>query len=989
MTSLYAGVPADDIVSPLLDKAQGGIDDDFHNGYPLDRTPSTPFEFISSGEPSVNIAGDDEAKMCCPQIFKSSLAALIAVAGAAASILCFVIYIPAPADDLIYSIFVYIMAAICLLNSCIMLRNEKKILFTLPASRSSVIDLYCTKKHLKGQINALIDEVEILDRNVARCEEAETKLRGIVEAQSFSVDDLVGLVHENEETMDLIRENLRQKVIFDVVGVIIRDHGNTQIFESVQAKLLASKIKVKVEYHGIMFEEEKFLHALAMDATFFGAISTVKKMLPGGRQPENFDSVYDMFYLPNNDQRQIGSVHAARATLDGTHMSLAPNTRQMPKQSDDWSESCSSSSTVPKRRMNRLREQLYQFRIMAFPYFRETREGRCLFGTLVILTMVNSGINVYFSFLMRDFYSALAEKEVHEFYQILYKFLLSMVVLIPLQVSFRFVRVKLGIAWRNWLTSRVMKLYFSNKVYYGLERSKSNSASGARGYKDRKKEMDNPDQRIQEDCNNFTEFSLSFFLTIVLTLFDLVSFSIILFSILPELFIAIILFASLGTFFSVLIGKVLIGLNYESLQREADFRFSLVRVRENAESIAFYGGEKLELNETKQKLSRVIDNMTLINYATRRLDVFTTSYNHLVNFLPIFVLAQQYFTGLIEFGVIAQARQAFYHILDDLSVIVNQFQGIAQFMAGIDRLYLFMKAIQELDSDRPNEDATVMVAKDSIYEPVLTPPQDGIFVKTYDAFEPSAANTPVLKIRNLKLSTPDHKRTLIENLNLSIAKNQNLLIAGVSGAGKSSLLRAIAGLWTCGDGEIIRPSNVSFLPQKPYCPPGTLRDQLLYPGTELGDDYDLTIRNTTWSDEDLLNILTTVDLPHLASRSGDGDPIHGINAVLDWSNTLSLGEQQRLAFGRLLVNKPRLVVMDESTSALDVIAEKKMYALLKEQLVTDTGDPATYVSVGHRPTLLRYHDLKLLLQASGEAPVTSFISQETNSAEDQESILRA
>lgn len=210
----------------------------------------------------------------------------------------------------------------------------------------------------------------------------------------------------------------------------------------------------------------------------------------------------------------------------------------------------------------------YTISTAQFPYFRETREGKCLFGTLVVLSLVNSGISVYFSYLIRDFWTALSDKDAHTFYTVMGKFVVSMIVLIPLQVSFRFIRVKLGIAWRKWLTERVVKLYFSNKVYYGLERQSKAAGASAREYKDRKKEMDNPDQRIQEDVNAFTEFSLSFFLTIVTTVIDLVSFSIILISILPELFIAIIVFAGLGTIFSVLIGKVLIKLNYESLQRE-------------------------------------------------------------------------------------------------------------------------------------------------------------------------------------------------------------------------------------------------------------------------------------------------------------------------------------------------------------------------------------------------------------------------------------
>lgn len=554
---------------------------------------------------------------------------------------------------------------------------------------------------------------------------------------------------------------------------------------------------------------------------------------------------------------------------------------------------------------------------------------------------------------------------------------------------------------------RVLTLYFSNRVFYGLE-SQGNHADGkARDYKERQNEVDNPDQRIQEDVSSFTGYSLSFFLTVVHTAIDLVSFSIILFSVMPQLFIAIIVFATLGTAATIVIGKVLVKLNYEALQREADFRFSLVRIRENAESIAFYGGEPVEERFTKQKFQRAIDNSHQINVAQRNLDVFITSYNHLTEILPTIILANQYFNGIIEFGVVAQVRGAFWHILNDFSVIIREFNGIASFIAGLDRLFLFMKAIQKLDPSRPNDDAKVMmkdIMSDSD-EDDGTSPQHVIRVKEMRTSDPAVAEpadptqpSRILSMRDVRLVTPDNKRVLVDNLDMSLLRGRNMLIAGVSGSGKSSLLRAIAGLWNNGSGEIARPSSdkIYFLPQRPYCPPGSLRDQLLYPSTELSDNYDgsqddwsrpIEQRRVEWSsmsDAELLDVLDAVDLPGLARRIGDGDPIRGLNTVLDYSNTLSLGEQQRLAFGRLVINRPSLVILDESTSACDVVTERKMYTLLKN-IAADAEDGGrtglTYVSVGHRPTLLQHHDVKLLLR-DGTSSV-SFIQQCEISAEEE------
>lgn len=660
----------------------------------------------------------------------------------------------------------------------------------------------------------------------------------------------------------------------------------------------------------------------------------------------------------------------------------------------------------------RLREQFRSFATMAYPYFRECRRGRCLLLSIVVLTLANSAVRVFFSYLARDFWSALQSKDELSFYDIMYKFLAAMTALAPINVAYRYYRQMLAIAWREWMTGRVLRLYFGNRVYYMLERQSSigsskivgntvndmaKSAHRVNESSTTTREVDNPDQRISEDIRSFTEFSLTFFLTIITSVIDLVCFSVILFTIMPQLFLAIFLFATIGTVLTVIVGRALIRLNYEALRKEADFRFSLVRVRENSESIAFYGGESVEERETDRRFDGVIRNMSLINVAQRNLDFVTTYYNHLTWILPIMVIAPQYFAGRVELGVISQASSAFGHILDDMSLIVNSFTEISQFSAGIARLYSFLSAIADLDPHgrsmtsllrSPVVDNDGAILKGAELRSYDTTPAIAIRVKELDdTLESQPRPTSILSIDRLCLTTPDNKRLLIQNLSISLLSGKNLLIVGASGSGKSSLLRAIAGLWRTGAGEIVRPSSeyVYFLPQRPYCPPGSLRDQLLYPSTEHNNDHfaltgiDLSEHRPDggprpkderrlykdWSDDDLLDVLRSVDLPHLADRSGDGDPYRGLDAVLDWGNTLSLGEQQRLAFGRLVINRPRLVIMDESTSALDVLAETAMYKLLRD-LSSSGAEPGqrglTYVSVGHRPTLLAHHDLKLSLR---------------------------
>ena len=334
------------------------------------------------------------------------------------------------------------------------------------------------------------------------------------------------------------------------------------------------------------------------------------------------------------------------------------------------------------------------------------------------------------------------------------------------------------------MTDRVLQLYASNRAYYNLE-----------------SEIDNPDQRISEDVRSFTAFSLQLFLTIVTSLIDLVSFSLILYSIQPQLFGAIILYAAFGTFTTTQLGKNLVKLNYEKLQKEANFRYSLVRIRDNAESIAFYAGEDIEGKEVSKRLESVVQNRKDIIGSQRNLEFFTTSYNYFVQILPVWVVAPQYFAGSIQLGVVSQSAGAFNHILSDLSVIVNQFEQLSTFSAAIDRLSSFLSAIRNVDQGRVDDDGimnlpsnetgtsvarTISHAMDANVEQRISLHQMAPRISDF-----GAENT-ILSVQNFTLITPDFKRSLIENLNFNLKEGENLLIMGNSGAGKSSFLRAIA-----------------------------------------------------------------------------------------------------------------------------------------------------------------------------------------------------
>lgn len=517
-----------------------------------------------------------------------------------------------------------------------------------------------------------------------------------------------------------------------------------------------------------------------------------------------------------------------------------------------------------------------------------------LLGVLLMLSLSVSGLNVTISFVGRFFQTALSEKNAADFWRFLGIYAGVFVVGTPIVVIYRYVRDYLGLRWRDWLTRHFLDRYFQNRAYYIIENAS---------------EIDNPDQRITEDIRSFTQTSLQFLLIILSDVIDLIAFSGILWSISRTLTLTLIGYAAIGTTITILIGQRLIRLNFNQLRREADFRYGLVHVRDNAESIAFYRGEAQELVQVRQRFIEVLRNFNLLIGWQRNLDFFTTAYNYFVVIVPAAVVAPRYFAGEIDFGAISQASFAFSQILGSLSIIVNQFANLSGFIAGIERLAEFNDALTT--PVRPSTSQIELVEQ------------------------------PRFALERVTIETPNLARRLVQEVSFALDAGESVVIMGPSGVGKSSMLRAIAGLWQSGSGRIYRPqmSEVLFLPQRPYMVLGTLRTQLLYPG---GD------RDTP--DDALLQALAQVNLDHLPERVG------GFDVELAWDDVLSLGEQQRLAIARLLLNKRPYAILDEATSALDLANEEKMYAHIQRTT-------CNYISVGHRQSLIQYHTYILELKS--------------------------
>ena len=569
---------------------------------------------------------------------------------------------------------------------------------------------------------------------------------------------------------------------------------------------------------------------------------------------------------------------------------------------------------------------------IAAPYFRSEDRwaGLALLGIVVTIELGIVAIDVLLNQWRNRFYNSLQEHNWDNFVYELKYFSVIAAIFIGIAVYQLYLNQWLQIRWRTWMTRRYLGEWLDDANHYRMQLLGDAA--------------DNPDQRIAEDIRLFVEQTLSIGIGFLNSVVTLVSFVIILWGLsaaaplhvfgiqydIPGYLVwGALIYAILGTVLTHLIGRPLIGLDFRQQQYEAEFRFNLVRARENAEQIALLHGEAAERGRLLDRFRDVIGNWMGIMVRTKKVTAFTAGYGQASVIFPYILVAPAYFAQKVQLGGLMQTASAFSSVQGALSFFVTAYRQLAMWRSIVMRLEGFEAAIANARSYRERTDI------------IRVKPSSGTDIS----------------LRDLLLQLPDGA-PLMNADGFTLRDGERTLLKGPSGAGKSTLFRAIAGIWPFGRGTIDVPANATLmmLPQRPYFPVGKLADAIVYPSEAGAYDRD-----------SIGAALTAVGLPALAGR---------LDEDAHWNRMLSLGEQQRLGIARALLHKPDYLFLDEATASLDEPAEAKLYRLLDDRL-PDT----TIVSIGHRNTLSTFHQREVVLEPTGATP-------ETYAIEDAEKILR-
>ena len=518
-------------------------------------------------------------------------------------------------------------------------------------------------------------------------------------------------------------------------------------------------------------------------------------------------------------------------------------------------------------------------------------------GSVYIATSINSWY--------KEFWDTIQNYDIDGFKHQLIIFVILASIHVVVSVYNAYLKSCLAINWRTWLTGKTMTRWLESDNYYKLQLADKNT--------------DNPDQRIAEDLNMFVSSTIVLIIGTATDLAMMISFGVVLWQLssavditvmgmsihLPDGYMCYLalLYAILGTALTFYLGKPLVKLNFRQQRYEADFRFSLIRVRENSESIALYKGEEEENKYLRQSFSDLVANYIKLIVCTKRLGFLTLGYSQTAVIFPMLISAPLYFAKIITMGSIMQISSAFGRVQDSLSTLVSNFTSWASWKSVVDRLALFYLSMEEVEKLR-----CIAIEK----------------------------NATKLEVRDLQIKSPRDK-LLLEHVNLDLSSGESLLIRGASGCGKSTLIKALAGIWPYTQGQVryLNEAKVLFLSQKPYLPQGSLRLAASYPSAPIEDGRT----------EQFFKL---VGLEHL---------IPHLDEVDTWSHILSLGEQQRVAIVRALLNQPDMLFLDEASSAMDEQSESLVYDLLNQYL-----PHCIMISVGHRSTLIAKHKLVLTYQ---------------------------